>query len=141
LRVQKAGLQGVNCLSHDFLPSGWIAGYLTQCYVYISVHTIQRSLCASQVWLGVLFQPCTVYPSTPATMASQKAGLILSRVSASLRNAHQPKRQNPGLGPGKARIKKGKEAQECSQKGGGADLLRLSCFFLLSWLSPGFLGS
>ena len=141
MRVQKAGLPGVYCSSHDFLPSGWIAGYLIQCYVYMSVHTIQRSLCASQacVWLGVLFQPCTADPST--TMAKQKAGLILSRVSANLRNAHRPKGQNPGLGPSKARGKKGKEAKECSQKGGGRDFLRLSCFFSVilafSWLPLG----
>lgn len=86
------------------------------------------------VWLAVLFQPCTVDPSTPATMASQKAGLILSRVSASLGNAHRPKRQNPGLGPGKARIKKGRP-KSAPKKGGH----RSSKAFLFFFCYPGFL--
>lgn len=133
MRIQKAGLPGVYCLSHDFLPSGWIAGYLIQCYVYMSVHTIQRSLCASQV------AGCTVptmYGFESGYYGKSKGWAHLVQGKRQFEECTPAQRAESRTWAKQSQDKERKRGQRVLPKKGGP---RSSKAFLFFFCYPGFL--
>ena len=136
MRVQKAGLQGVNCLSHDFLPSGWIAGYLIQCYVYMSVHTIAVALlkCVAGCTLPTMYGG-----SFDASYYGKSKGWAhLIQGKRQFEECTPAQKAKSRTWARQSQDKDRKRGPRVLPKRGGPDRIRLSCFFSVilafSWL-------